>query len=77
LGELRALYARYQEALRRVAEEEGVPVIDIAAVFDSRDKVTLFKDTAHFNCEGQALVAETVALQLRKRTTPPMVTKGT
>jgi lysophospholipase L1-like esterase len=77
LGELRILYARYQEALRRVAVEERVPVIDIAAVFESRDKVMLFKDTAHFNCEGQALVAENVALQLREWKTPPKGPKGT
>jgi lysophospholipase L1-like esterase len=77
LSELRALYARYQEALRRVAADEGVSVIDIAAAFDNLDKAALFKDTAHFTCEGQALVAEHVALQLRNRMARSSVPMGT
>jgi lysophospholipase L1-like esterase len=64
LSELRSLYARYQEALRRVSGEEGVPVIDVAAAFDNSDKAALFKDTAHFSCEGHALIAEKIAPEI-------------
>ena len=65
LAELKSLYQRYQQVLRRVAAEEGVPVVDAAAAFDGQDKVALFKDTAHFSCTGQTLVAETLAARLR------------
>lgn len=65
LGELRALYERYQETLRTVAREEGVPVVDMAALFDARgDKAPLFKDTAHFTCEGQQMIARHLADQI-------------
>jgi lysophospholipase L1-like esterase len=65
LDELRALYDRYQATLRRVAAEEGVPVVDNAAIFPPEQKADLFLDTAHFTCAGQALVARNVADALR------------
>jgi lysophospholipase L1-like esterase len=61
LDELRALYQRYQAMLRRVAAEEDVPVVDNAAIFPDDRKADLFSDTAHFSCEGQAMVARNVA----------------
>ena len=60
LADLKALYARYQETLRQVAAQEGVPVVDNAALFQG-DKAPYFLDTAHFTCPGQALVARNVA----------------
>jgi lysophospholipase L1-like esterase len=65
LDELRALYERYQATLRRVAAEEGVPVVDNAAVFPPEQKADLFIDTAHFTCAGQAMVAQNVAGAIR------------
>jgi lysophospholipase L1-like esterase len=60
LADLKALYARYQDTLRQVAAEEQVPVVDNAAVFTG-DKAPYFLDTAHFTCQGQAMVARNVA----------------
>ena len=60
LADLKTLYARYQVTLRHVADEEHVPVIDIGSVF-SGDKAPYFLDTAHFTCQGQAMVADAVA----------------
>jgi lysophospholipase L1-like esterase len=68
LADLKLLYARYQETLRQVAADERVPVVDAASAFDRLpDKGTLFKDTAHFSCEGQMLVARTLADALATR----------
>jgi lysophospholipase L1-like esterase len=60
LADLKALYARYQETLARVAAEEQVPLVDNAALFQG-DKSAYLLDTAHFTCQGQALVARNVA----------------
>lgn len=65
LAELRALYDRYQRTLRRVAAEEQTPIVDNAAIFPNDRKAALFVDTAHFTCEGQAMVARNVAEALR------------
>jgi lysophospholipase L1-like esterase len=62
LIDVKVLYARYQNTLRHVAADEQAAVIDVAAAFNSQfDKATLFKDTAHFSCQGHAIVARTVA----------------
>lgn len=63
LGDLKLLYARYQESLRRVAQEERVPVVEAAARLDAAggDKADLFVDAVHPTCAGQAMVAEAVA----------------
>lgn len=63
--ELLALYRKYQETLRRVAAEERVPVVDVAALFVGPNRAALFKDTAHFTCEGQSMVAAELARQLQ------------
>jgi lysophospholipase L1-like esterase len=60
LADLKALYASYQTTLRQVAAEQQVPVVDNAALFTG-DKAAYFMDTAHFTCQGQALVARNVA----------------
>ena len=60
LADLKLLYARYQDTLRQVATDQQVPVIDIASLF-SGDKAAYFNDTAHFTCQGQAMVARGVA----------------
>jgi lysophospholipase L1-like esterase len=65
LDVLRTLYDRYQAMLRQVAAEEQVRVIDNAAIFPDGRKADLFIDTAHFTCEGQAMVAQNVAAALR------------
>jgi lysophospholipase L1-like esterase len=69
LVDLKVLYADYQQTLRQVAADEHAPLIDIAAVFDALpDKAVLFKDTAHFSCDGQAIVARTVTQALARDT---------
>lgn len=64
LPELRTLYEQYQAVLRKVASDEGVPVVDNAAIFPDDQKAALFVDTAHFTCQGQAMVAGNVARAL-------------
>ncbi len=53
---------RYNERVRRVGEEEGVPVLDLEATFP-RD-VKLYVSPIHHSDEGEALVAEKVAAAL-------------
>jgi len=51
----------YNRSIKKIAEEEEVPLIDLAAVFDSiPTKENLFFDTMHPYCSGQKIIAETI-----------------
>ena len=43
---------------RRVAEEKGVPVIDVHSAFEGKNE--LFIDGCHPNAKGASLIAETI-----------------
>jgi len=65
IPELRSLYNTYQQSIRTVAQQEGVPVLDAAALFDHVDRAEYFNDSAHFTCEGQAMIADELARFVR------------
>ena len=48
----------YNDALRTVAPDEGVPLLDLEKLFVGRDREALFVDPIHFSAEGNRLIAE-------------------
>jgi lysophospholipase L1-like esterase len=58
-------YERYNDRLRRVAREEDLLLIDLAAIVPRRAEY--FVDAVHLNDEGHALVGETIARELARR----------
>jgi len=60
------LIAAYNRTIRRVAAEEGVPVVDLAQEIDARpDRRALFLDTMHATPAGRGVIAEILARELR------------
>jgi lysophospholipase L1-like esterase len=61
------LYRRFDHALRETAEQEGVPLIDIAGHIDRLDKDALFFDSLHMHCEGYGEIANYILSELARR----------
>jgi lysophospholipase L1-like esterase len=61
------MYHRFDHAIRETAEEEKVPLVDIAARIDRLNKDTLFFDSLHMQCEGYAEVARYIVSELRRQ----------
>jgi lysophospholipase L1-like esterase len=51
----------YETALSNISRQTGVPVIDIAGVFDTPEKRKTFTDAAHFLEDGSKIIAAKVA----------------
>jgi lysophospholipase L1-like esterase len=75
---LRILWERYNQAIRQLAEEMDVPLLDLAqGVRSVRNGRTLFIDTLHFNTAGYHVVAEILLTGLaRARLLPCPVTSA-
>ena len=75
-GDYRLLYRVVQQmndAIRGVAEEAQVAVIDNARFFDSLDnKGRLFFDTLHMYCEGYGLLAQNIYRELARQGIVPV-----
>jgi hypothetical protein len=68
VGDLLDLLAGYNRTIRLVAEEEKVPMVDLAKSFDALpDPRPYFFDTMHTNPKGMALIAEDVATVLERQ----------
>lgn len=68
LGDFVDLIDRYNEAIRRVAQAEAVPVADLASRFDRMTrKEAYFLDTMHPNRRGNELIAEVLERTLREQ----------
>ncbi len=66
VGDFVDLIAAYNHTIRRVAAEEGVPVVDLALEIDARpDRRALFLDTMHANEAGREAIADILARELR------------
>ncbi len=58
---LKKLQTIYNQTIQRVAQENGVLMIDLESVFNIiEDKGKLFFDTMHPYCSGQKIIAETI-----------------
>jgi lysophospholipase L1-like esterase len=64
VGEFLSLHRAYNASVRRVGATLDVPVLDLEAVFDARDKDELFWDTMHPSQKGQCLIARQLYAQL-------------
>lgn len=65
LGDFLALIERYNEAIRRVGEQTGVPIVDLARRFAAiTDPSVYFTDTLHPNARGNTLIAEAIERNL-------------
>ena len=76
---------RKHDALRQLAREADVPLVDVAASFENvhgADRLALFLDEAHPSVAGNRRVAETIATALRGILVPtggrePLTPRGT
>lgn len=57
VNKLLSLHRAYNRTIRKVAEEENIPLLDLDLEFDKFDKNELFWDTMHPNEKGQRLIA--------------------
>jgi lysophospholipase L1-like esterase len=65
VGDFVDLIAAYNRAIRRVAVEERVPLVDLAREMDARpDRRDLFLDTMHATSAGRELIADLLAREL-------------
>lgn len=67
IGDLVDLVDSYNRSIRKIASEEKVVLIDLSALFASRDDYkTLFYDTMHPTDSGQQLIADHMAFELSR-----------
>ena len=61
LDRLLSLHAAYNRTIRTVAQQEGVPLIDLDEKFNGLDRRKLFWDTMHPSEKGNAVIADLVS----------------
>jgi lysophospholipase L1-like esterase len=62
-----SLHRAYNRAIKEVARQEEVEVVDLAQVFDALlDKTPFFLDTMHPSAKGYVLIAETLRSRIKK-----------
>ncbi|MDH4157845.1 MAG: GDSL-type esterase/lipase family protein [candidate division Zixibacteria bacterium] len=68
VSNLHTYHGRYNDAVRRLARDERVELIDLAAEFDRHDDLydNAVRDPIHFNAKGHRIAAELIAEYLRK-----------
>jgi len=65
VNKLLSLHRAYNRTIRNVAQEEGVPLLDLEVEFEKHDKNGLFWDTMHPNEKGHQLIADLVFHRLQ------------
>jgi lysophospholipase L1-like esterase len=65
MRKLHRLVGKYNEVVERVAREEGVPMLDLYAAFDSHEARLEFTDSAHMTPAGARRIAELVLRAIR------------
>lgn len=61
-----ALHARYNEQVRSVANELGIPIVDLDRIVSDKNKAALFiDDHIHLSEAGRTLAAETLLAMLK------------
>ena len=58
VNKLLSLHRAYNRTIEKIAAQEGVPLLDLSAEFEKRDKNRLFWDTMHPNENGHRLISE-------------------
>ena len=58
VNKLLSLHRAYNRTIRNVAQEEGVPLLDLEVEFEKHDKNGLFWDTMHPSEKGHQLIAD-------------------
>lgn len=66
VNKLLSLHRTYNRTIEKVAAQEGVPLLDLAADFEKHDKKGLFWDTMHPNENGHRFIAEQVFARLQE-----------
>lgn len=66
VNKLLSLHRAYNRMIRSVADQEGIPLVDLDAEFEKRDKNGLFWDTMHPNEMGHQLIADRVLSRLHQ-----------
>ena len=64
VGEFLSLHRAYNATVRRVGSSLNVPILDLEATFDAREKDKLFWDTMHPSRKGQCLIARELYIRL-------------
>jgi len=67
MHKLNVLVGKYNQAVQRVAAEEGVPMIDLYDRFDSREARQYFTDSCHMNRDGASVIAHALVDAIRVR----------
>ncbi len=70
LRKLGVLVAAYNQAIRTVAREENVPILDFFELFDSHEMRALMVDSCHFRPEGAIYAARLVADEIERQEHP-------
>ena len=66
VNKLLSLHRAYNRMIRTVAEQEGIPLVDLDAEFEKLDKYSLFWDTMHPNEKGQRIIADRIYAKLQE-----------
>jgi lysophospholipase L1-like esterase len=67
MKKLHLLVMKYDAAVRAVAAETGVEVLDFHARFDDREARKSFTDSCHMNADGAEMLGEVVAEAILRR----------
>jgi len=57
---LLAFIRAYNKVIRELGERYAIPIVDLSATFDERDKRTLFWDTMHPSRSGHEIIAKAI-----------------
>jgi lysophospholipase L1-like esterase len=76
MRKLHVLVQKYNRAVADVAREEGVPLIDLFALFDDHEARRFFTDSCHMTADGAARIAQALkgAVQERESLAPSLAT---
>jgi len=66
VNKLLSLHHAYNRVTEKVAAQESVPLLDLAAEFEKHNKNELFWDTMHPNEKGHRLIADQVFARLQE-----------
>jgi lysophospholipase L1-like esterase len=66
LGYVKIIYDRYNEAIKKVSQQENLPLADLAELFDQMtDKEKYFTDLIHMSPQGYKMCKDTIEQVLR------------